>query len=105
VTALSLVRSRGLCGRGWSLIALWLCSAAAAASFVVASDQGTFNWRWWVLAFPLGACVVAVLAPARNVLIGCLIVMTCFCILGSLSIGVFFVPAFVALALATGKTQ
>ncbi len=106
MTALGLVRSRGLCGRGWSLVALAFCLAAVAASFaVVSSDQGTFDWRWWLLAFPVGACVVAVLAPVRDVLIGCLIVMTCFCILGALSIGLFFVPAFVALVFATGRTQ
>jgi hypothetical protein len=106
VTALGLVRSRGLCGRGWSLVALAFCLAAVAASFAtVTADQGAFDWRWWLLAFPLGACVAAVLLPVRNVLIGAAIVMMCFCVVASLSIGLFFVPAFVALVFATGKTQ
>jgi hypothetical protein len=104
VTALGLVRSRGLCGRAWSLVAL--CLAAVVASFaVVSSGQGTFDWRWWLLAFPLGACIAAVLQSVRNVLIGSAIVMTCFCVVASLSIGLFFVPAFVALIFATGRTQ
>jgi len=106
MTAIGIVRSRGLCGRGWSLVALTFCLAAVAASFaVVSSGQGITDWKWWLLAFPLGACVVAVLLPVRNVLIGCAIVMTCFCIVGALSIGIFFVPAFVALVFAISRTQ
>jgi len=106
VTAIRLVRSRGLCGRGWSLVALAFCLAAVAASFaVVSSDQGVFDWRWWLLAFPLGACVAAVLLPQRNVLIGAAIVMTAWIVVSGFSVGLFFVPAFAALIFATGRTQ
>lgn len=106
MTAIRLTRSQGLCGRGWSAVALSLCVAAVAASFaVVSSDQGAFGWRWWLLAFPLGACVAAVLVPVRNVLIGAAIVMTCWCVISGFSVGLFFVPAFVALVFAIGRTQ
>jgi hypothetical protein len=106
VTAIALIRSRGLCGRGWSLVALGLCLVAVALSFAItSSDQGTFDWRWWLLAFPVGACLIAVLLPVRNLLIGGAIVMTCFCVVTGFSIGLFFVPAFVALVFAIGRTQ
>ena len=106
MTAIGLVRSRGLCGRGWSLVGLSLCLAAVTMSFAItSSDQGTFDWRWWLLAFPVGACLTAVLLPVRNVLIGCAIVMTCFCVISGMSIGIFFVPSFVALVLAISRTQ
>ena len=106
MTAIALIRSRGLCGRGWSFVALVLCLAAVALSFAItSSDQGTFDWRWWLLAFPVGACVVAVLLPVRNVLIGCTIVMTCWCVITGFSIGIFFVPSFAALVFAISRTQ
>jgi hypothetical protein len=82
-----------------------LCLVATAMSFAITSSQGTFDWRWWLLAFPLGACLAAVLLPVRNVLIGAAIVMTCWVVVGSLSVGLFFVPAFVALVFAIGRTQ
>jgi hypothetical protein len=106
VTAIALIRSRGLCGRGWSLVALALCLAAVALSFAVtSSDQGIFDWRWWLLGFPVGACVGGVLLPVRNVLIGSAIVMASFCVVASLSIGIFFVPSFAAIVLAISRTQ
>jgi hypothetical protein len=106
VSAIALIRSRGLCGRGWSLVALALCLAASAMSFAVASSsQGAADWKWWLLAFPLGACLVAVLYPVRNVLIGCAIVMATFSVVGALSIGIFFIPSIAALVLAISRTQ
>ena len=106
MTAIGLIRSRGLCGRGWSLVALALCLAASAMSFaVVSSSQGATDWKWWLLAFPLGACLVAVLMPVRNVLIGCAIVMATFYVVGALSIGIFFIPSIAALVLAISRTE
>jgi hypothetical protein len=106
MTAIGLTRSGGLCGRGWSLVALALCLAACAMSFVAASStQGATDWNWWLLAFPVGACLVAVLKPVRNVLIGCAIVMTSFYVVGAMSIGIFFLPSFAALVLAISRTQ
>jgi len=106
VTAIALIRSRGLCGRGWSLVALALCLAAVALSFAItSSDQGTFDWRWWLLAFPVGACLVAVLMPVRSVLIGSAIVMTSWCTISGFSVGLFFVPSLITLVLAISRTQ
>lgn len=106
MTAIGLIRSRGLCGRGWSVVALALCLAACAMSFAATSStQGATGWKWWLLAFPVGSCLAGVLLPSRNVLIGCAIVMTTWCVISSLSIGLFFIPAFIALVLATERTR
>ncbi len=85
-------------------MALGFCLIAVAASFaVVSSDRGAFEWRWWLLAFPLGACVAAVLVPVRNVLIGAAIVMTCWCVVSGFSVGLFFVPSLVAMIVAVSQ--
>lgn len=104
MTAIGLIRSRGLCGRGWSLVALMLCLAACAASFaIVSSGQGATDWKWWLLAFPVGACLAAVLVPTR--LIGSAIVFGSFCVISSMSIGMFFVPSLAVLISAIQRTQ
>jgi hypothetical protein len=106
MTAIELVRTRGFCGRGWSLVALVFCLAACAMTFfATASTQGATDWKWWLLAFPVGACLVAVMLPLRNVLIGCAIVMATFYVIGSLSIGIFFIPSIAALILAISRTE
>ena len=105
MTAIGLIRSRGLCGRGWSVAALMLCLAAVAATFaVVSAGQGVTDFRWWLLAFPAGACTVAVLLPVRNVLIAAAIVMSMWCAVGAASVGIFFAPSFVALILAIRRS-
>ena len=106
MTAIGLNRPRGLCGRGWSVVALAFCLAAVALSFtVVSAGQGVTEWRWWLLVFPVGGCIAAVRLPVRNVLIGCAIVMTGWIFVSGFSVGFYFVPAFVGLVLAVGRTQ
>jgi peptidoglycan/LPS O-acetylase OafA/YrhL len=105
VTAIGLIRSRGLCGRGWSLVALALCVLAVLGTIDVAISSDSTGFRWWLLAVPLGACLLAVLLPVRNVLIGAALVMTACCFVGWLSVGIFYVPSFVALVFAIERTQ
>jgi hypothetical protein len=105
VTAAGLIRSRGLCGRGWSLVALGLCLAAVAGTLEVVAESDSRDFRWWLLALPVGSCVASVLMPVRTLLIAATIVMTGWCALSAASVGMFYVSALVALVLAVGRTQ
>jgi hypothetical protein len=101
MTTARMVRPLALCGRGWSLVALALCAAAVAGSVLVSLQSGDAgNVRWPLFAFPVAAAAVPVLLPHRNVRIGAEIVMGCWCAIAAASVGIFFVPA--ELAIITG---
>jgi hypothetical protein len=86
-------------------VALVLCVAAILGTWAVVQESESTEFRWWLLAFPLGACLAAVLAPVRNVLIGSSVVLAGWCAITGFSVGFFYVPALVAISLAIGRTQ
>jgi hypothetical protein len=106
LTTARITRPVGLCGRGWSLVALALCAAAVAGSVLVSLQSGDAgSVRWPLFAFPVAAAVVPVLLPHRNVRIGAAIVMGCWCAIAAASVGIFFVPAELAIVAGVASSD
>ncbi len=101
MTAIRLARSRGLCGRGWSLAALGLCLVAEAVTLRIILGQGdTSHVRWPLLMVPVVAAAVPVLVPLRSARIVAVVALGGWCLIAILSVGAFFLPALGAMVAA-----
>ena len=61
---------------------------------------------WWILSVgsvPVVLTLIAVLIPRRGVLIASTVLLWIGCVLGLLSIGIFFVPAAIVLTIAAAR--
>jgi len=91
--------------RAWSLAALALSVAGFALSVAVVFGPGQdpSRVRWPLVAAPLVAAALSLVVPRRGVRIAAAVVMALWCALAAASVGVFFVPATVAAAVAAWR--
>ena len=108
---MGVVNSLDVLGRGsrttlyWSLAALGLSLAGVVATVavVLASDQDTSSVRWPLVLVPPVAAALAVAVPWRAVRVALALTLGAWCWAAILSVGVFFLPATVAAAVAAWR--
>lgn len=90
-----------------SLLAFGLAALAELASvaLVVGSDSDPAGVHWWLALAPAVVAAVPVLLPRRSVRVGAAVVLAAWVAVASASIGLFFVPAAMAAAVAASRAQ
>ena len=83
-----------------SLAALLLSALATLAIAIIVAGTGSSGVRWWLVVVPLFATLAAAVVPRSDVRYVALALTVGWCWLAAGSIGVLFLPAVVALALA-----
>lgn len=93
------VKRRTIAGRAFIVGALVLASGASLVAYFTI-DREDVALAGFILAIPIIISALPLLFRSRAVLLGAVGLMTCWTLLGLASIGVFYIPATVALALA-----
>jgi hypothetical protein len=98
-------RRRALTPRWWSIAALALSAGGVALTVAVVFGPGQdpASVRWPLVVAPLVATAISVALPGQRTRIVVAVLLGLWCLVAAASVGLFFVPAAVAAALATGR--
>jgi len=95
------LRARWLYGaEAHGLVAFALACFAAIMVVTLALTSDSSRVRWWLVAVPPFATLVALAVPRPAMRLAALVVLVVWCLL--VSVGFFFAPAALALLLAVG---